>query len=325
MNILFFDPCAYKPYTYNTLRSEALGGTEATVLRVARGLAKEGLDVSLFQLIDPHRDEATIDGIRHVHDSSELAPDVVVHLRTARFVNAMKETYPKARHLVWMHDLGGPHLKDEPLDGQELICVSNFHREQFLTAMPTGVKLSLPTVIYNPIEIDGLRYPKIEGRLGFFSSPHKGLDQVISAFKQVGSLGRELVIGNPGYMPDANNHGANITYLGQLPHCRVMEEMSKCQVLFYPQTTWPETFGLVLAEANAMGTPVLCHDFGAAKEVLQAEIGDNPGNWVVDCSNPEMVKTALERMLESPNPVRADPRFSLENVVADWKNLFGAP
>src|SRR5581483_2147599 len=38
--------------------------------------------------------------------------------------------------------------------------------------------------------------------------------------------------------------------------------------VFYPKFVLPETFGLVFAEASAVGTPVLTHDCGAAAEVL---------------------------------------------------------
>jgi hypothetical protein len=37
---------------------------------------------------------------------------------------------------------------------------------------------------------------------------------------------------------------------------------------FIPNFVIPETFGLVFAESNAIGTPVLTHDCGAAVEVL---------------------------------------------------------
>jgi glycosyltransferase involved in cell wall biosynthesis len=37
---------------------------------------------------------------------------------------------------------------------------------------------------------------------------------------------------------------------------------------FFPNFVIPETFGLVFAESNAVGTPVLTHDCGSAVEVL---------------------------------------------------------
>ena len=326
MKILFIDSVGYKPYTCDTLRGEALGGTEATVLRVARGLAKEGLDVSLFELVDPVRDEKIIDGIRHVNDSSAMEPDVVIHLRTAFLVEGFREQWPKARHIVWMHDLAGPQLYGEPLSGEELVFVSSFHREQTLSflADARAAPLKSATYIYNPVEIDGYKHAPIEGRLGFFSSPHKGLEQVLELFAKAREVSPELelVVGNPGYMKGKDAPADGVTYLGEMSHGRTLEEMSKCQVLFYPQTVFPETFGLVLAEANAMGVPVLCHDFGAAFEVL-VDGTNNPDNEVVDCAVPENVRQALGHLQASKCSPKLDPRFKLENVIKQWKELLG--
>jgi len=322
MRVLFTDLVAYKPYTCDTLRSEALGGTEATVLRVARGLAQRGHEVALFQGIDAGRSETTIDGILHVNAGSEIKPDAVVHLRTAQAVAGFREHWPEARHLVWMHDLGGAWSRTEPVQGEELVCVSDFHAKQInehLDEAPKAIHR-----IYNVVEVDGMRYPKVRGRLGFFSSPHKGLNQTIDAFFALSQSRPELslVIANPGYIPNGPGGSAiGITNLGQLPHHRVMEEMSRCEVLFYPQTAVPETFGLVLAEANAMGTPVISHDHGAAMEVL---MGANAGcNSVIQADDPAIIAHALHESLNrgGKSAPALDPRFAIDAVIADWCNL----
>ncbi len=49
-----------------------------------------------------------------------------------------------------------------------------------------------------------------------------------------------------------------------------MQHIRESLCVFYPQTQRCETFGLVYAESNAVGTPVLAHDFGAAREVLSS-------------------------------------------------------
>lgn len=41
MRVLFIDPCCPKPYDPQVLATESLGGTEATVIRVAEGLASK--------------------------------------------------------------------------------------------------------------------------------------------------------------------------------------------------------------------------------------------------------------------------------------------
>lgn len=325
MKILFIDSVCYKPYTCNTLRTEALGGTEATVLRVARGLAKVGHTVGLFELIDPHREVEVIDGVAHINDEADQQPDVVVHLRTARLVAPFREAWPDARHIVWMHDLGvTSRLTAEPLQGLEVVCVSDFHAKQWLKAEGGSVKSV--TRIYNPVEVDSFRYPKAEGRLGFFSSPHKGLAQVISKFEEANKTRADklhLVVGNPGYINQERLPifvPSDVTFLGELPHHKAMEEMSKCQALFYPQDLFPETFGLVLAEANAMSTPVIAHSFGAAAEVLQ---GVNTLHNVL-LKPGDGVSKALDYCLSNGGLPKPDPRFEIDAVVSHWVSFLGA-
>jgi glycosyltransferase involved in cell wall biosynthesis len=325
VKVLFVDMAAPSPYTANTLRSYALGGTEATVIRVARGLSKlPGYSVFLFQGCDAHRTEGAIDGIFHCNELTQIDPDVVVHLRTALFVEGFKEEYPKARHIVWLHDnLGVKECLEEPFQGCEVVCVSDWHADTFLKA--EGGTVKKVHRIYNPVEVDAERQPKVKGRLGFFSSPHKGLSQILASFYDMikDRQDLELVVGNPGYMPDLAPDSArlNVRFLGQLPHRRVLEELSKCEMLFYPQTVFPETMGLVMAEANAMGTPVLCHDFGAAMEVLTGTAENTKANAVADCSDASTVKSALTEMLSSKTKTEADPRFAIDAVVAEWKKL----
>lgn len=320
MRILFVDAVCYKPYSLQTLNSGALGGTEATVLRVAKGLSTRGHDVFIFQFKDDEREETDIEGIRHIGANSLIqAPDVVVHIRTAKGLAGFREHWPKARHVVWMHDLGGEWLKDEPLSSEEVICLSDFHVKQFLEECTKhGLSDVKATRIYYPIEVQAKRpilNEVLPNRLGFFSSPHKGIGQCINAFYDMRAKNKKLefVYCNPGYMNDWPGGGSLIN-LGQLSHSRVLEEMAKCQMLFYPQTVFPETFGRIYAEANTMGLPVLCHDFGAAREIL------SQGNEVIDCASPQAIAAAFERLMTNRPAIHPRPEFNPEVVLDAWES-----
>lgn len=324
MNLLFIDSCAYKPYSRTTLQTEALGGSEASMIRVCSALAKAGCDVSLFQHVADSRETEIIDGIRHVGmESAFPTPDVVCHFRTCRDMAMWEQLYPDARHIMWTQDVLTPDVAFES-EGKEIVCLTDWHRFQYSeTCEAMGVKPKSVSYIYNMVEVDGERQEKVKGRLGFFSSPHKGLEQVVEHFTRTqcnSTPDIHLVVANPGYLPDAARAATvpGVSLLGQLPHSRVMEELSKCEVLFYPQTVFPETQGIVLCEAAAMGVPVLSHAMGAAPEVLSA-----PGHQVVDCTNPENVRAALTKLLNEKPTVSLDPRFHVDAVVAAWKVLLG--
>jgi glycosyltransferase involved in cell wall biosynthesis len=318
MKILFVDSVAYKPYTLDTLKNEALGGTEATVLRIAEGLAKRGHDVSLYQKQADDNEMAYVGAIRHVGLYSMFPiPDVVVHLRTGSEVELWKTLYPKASHYVWLHDLAGEWCKEDDLRYKDIICVSNYHKRNIeQTFRELGITSGSIHVLHNPVEASTpFKFKAGTHRAGFFSSPHKGLEQVLKTYnlaKEAGIID-ELVIGNPGYIEGKPIEGKDITVLGSLTHDAAMRELAMCSVLLYNQRTFPETFGLILAEAEALGVKVLAYDFGAASEVLKQ-------NTPLSCSTQEEWLVALKELLEEPDhkPMNSYP---LEGIVQRWEEV----
>jgi glycosyltransferase involved in cell wall biosynthesis len=120
--------------------------------------------------------------------------------------------------------------------------------------------------------------------------------------------------------------------------------MRSALCVFYPNFVLPETFGLVFAEANAVGTPVLTHDCGAAAEVLAAHEQLLPVSPVSRryermtrllprALRPMLAARAERRGLFEPYVERvrawrshrprvsADARFRLAAVAARWRAL----
>jgi glycosyltransferase involved in cell wall biosynthesis len=104
--------------------------------------------------------------------------------------------------------------------------------------------------------------------------------------------------------------------LGALPHNAVLKHVSNSFCVLYPNYVFPETFGLVFAEANAVGTPVLGHAIGAASEVLS----DN--EQLVDCKQIKNVVDRFEKWQREGRPkVEAREEFKIFNVVQNWLKL----
>jgi glycosyltransferase involved in cell wall biosynthesis len=155
-----------------------------------------------------------------------------------------------------------------------VVCVSDQQRagiETMLRRLRIADRVRTCT-IYNPID-DGLApdgSPVDERKLVFFSSPNKGLRFTLDVF---GELRRRmpdlrLVVGNPGYKIRKTTPMPGVEYLGPQPQHRIHQEVRTALCTFVPNFVLPETFGLVFAESNALGTPVLTHDCGAAAEVI---------------------------------------------------------
>lgn len=333
MNILFVDVFCPKPYDYNDLENNSMGGTEATMLRVAQKLAL----IHTVHVLQHNREEEKFD--ENVYfitlDSMFVKPDVIVLMRTAQHAFVYGTLFPDAKILVWMHDLCSEPYKEE-LDQLEvvhgIIYVSEFHKRQFeqmLKSYRLCIKLPKGHIIYNIVDRHEKEYvtgEHIRNRLLFASSPHKGLEQVMDKFKKLRqtSEGKDLELGilNPGYIELENiEERDGIKVYGTKSHKEFVDVLAKSALLFYPQTMFPETFGLVMAEANATYTFVVAHNFGAAREVL------TDPKQAFDCSDDIRV---IDKTLETLN--RRDiqilgpkKEFMAVNVIEKWKELLNEP
>ncbi len=275
-SILFYDPLCAHPYDSDTLRRQAMGGAEAAVVRVA-----DALDALVVQ------HNRTVASGRYLPPARDADVGCVIINRDSRALPVVHALYPNARVLLWLHDRMRPGsrrarwlastaglLRD--LDAR-IVCVSDTQRqavEATLRWTKAGEHLTACT-IYNPID-EGLHpdgTPIDERKLVFFSSPNKGLRFTLDAFdalrRRMPDL--RLVVGNPGYKDGGVGRARGVEFLGPQPQPRIHAEVRTALCTFFPNFVLPETFGLVFAESNALGTPVLTHDCGAAREVLADE------------------------------------------------------
>jgi glycosyltransferase involved in cell wall biosynthesis len=353
VRIAIIDPVTPKPYSGATLRDQPLGGTEATVIRIA-----EALDAIVLQ-----HNRGDDEG-RYRVASSTIDPTHVVVLREPAAALDAARRYPDSKILLWLHDLCGPgtargkKMLDHAVALAEhrvtLVCVSDFHandvRRNFL-ALSEGRHPAVVRV-YNPVDVtdapDGAR-PTDPNKLVFFSSPHKGLDYTLTIFKQLRARNKHLrlFIANPGYLPSTSNNSPGIVNLGAVPHSVIMEHVSTALCTFYPNYVYPETFGLALGESNALGTPVLTHNIGAAEEVLNGpdqfirvpavrnladsvfwrmpslRAGGEASLGLLGFS--KGYRERIERWQEDGRPaVAGRPEFSTENVVQAWRAVLSA-
>jgi glycosyltransferase involved in cell wall biosynthesis len=83
--------------------------------------------------------------------------------------------------------------------------------------------------------------------------------------------------------------------------------------------TIPERFGLVLAEANAAGVPVIAMDLGSCREVVE----DGRTGFLV--STPEQAVQALSRLADIDRRAcrhRVETRFSIATMVAAYEHVY---
>jgi len=351
--LLFFDPLCPRPYGEASLRQGALAGTEASTVRIA-----EALDAWVAQ---HNRTEAQG---RYRPPSAVAHVRRVVVLRDPRALKAAARLFPGARLTLWVHDriepgssrarwftAAAPELRRLQPD---VVCVSDYQRERVaatLAGIPGCAQLAVRR-IYNPVEDaivpDGT--PVDPTKLVFFSSPNKGLRFALDAFRALKRRMPDLrlCVGNPGYKSFAAARLAGVEWLGSLPHARVLAEARTALCTFSPNFVIPETFGLVFAESRALGTPVLTHDCGAAREVL-GDTGELlPVTWAQRAYEAPLHRLEpfwravparladrlglFDRYIERVRcwrnggrpRVGPDPRFRLSVIAAEWRSHLAA-
>jgi glycosyltransferase involved in cell wall biosynthesis len=348
--VLFYDPVCQQPYDTRTLHTQALGGTEATLVRIADALGAWVMQHNRSEEWQRYRVPQRLAGIT----------EVIVN-RDSRALPFVQQHYPGARVYLWLHDRFHPRARrarwlaaTAPLlreSAVTVVCVSDWQRD--------GVEATLRSIgvadvvraltIYNPVD-DALRPDGTlvdPEKLVFFSSPNKGLSFTLDAFRELKRAVPQLrlFVGNPGYKRGEAVAGPGVEVLGAQPQPHMHAHVRSALCTFSPNFVIPETFGLVFAESHALGTPVLTHDCGAAAEIVadpqqllpvsaaarcyEAAVGSLPARWRAGPARLAAAAGLFDAYLErirawrsgSRPHVAPDARFLLSSVTAQWRAL----
>ena len=176
-------------------------------------------------------------------------------------------------------------------------------------ALPADIPLA--DVVYNGIPIE--RFPFREEKEDFLlfvgrANREKG---------PAGRLGKPLVMAikvNERYevahwkeVVEPLLDDVDVTVLHHAGAEALADLMGRAKVVLLP-LQWPEPFGLVMAEANACGTPVVAFALGAASEV----IADGQSGYLVDPGDVDGFCRAVE------HAGALDPYVCRENVVSQF-------
>jgi glycosyltransferase involved in cell wall biosynthesis len=352
--IVFYDDLGTPPYSEASLEvgANGIGGGETTLVRVAVKLSQ----AHRVTVAQRHRHESEGSGrlrwipLDEADEELKRADAIVIqrkprHMITSRWFNRDADVF------LWYHDWNLPVGSIKPLKKRLIsqvradahvalhnfahvtaVGVSGVHaqniREHLAEARafrPLASKVRVEYV-YNPIpdELAKTDVPYDPTKLVFFSAAWKGRDAVLKAFEAVRQAMPEmrLYLASPGYSlhdsTPTGSVGENVTFLGSLPHARILEEVRTALCVFYPANVFPETFGLVFAESHAVGTPVLAHPFGAACELLGAD-------ELVDARNIAAVVERVRSWRHGGRPVvsRKD-EVTLSSVGGAWERLLFA-
>lgn len=305
----------------------AYGGIEAVIASLVRGLAAAGHAVTLFAAPGSASGHARVVAVldRQCADEIGRARHEADHVRT------VLDLIPYEGRFDVVHDHGDGtllafadsidvpvvHTLHGPFDDQgRAFYARHAHRARFvalsraqLRDAPAGMRDV--EVIPNPIEPDEwpLEREKDDYLLwiGRFA-PEKGAHTAIAAAR---AAGRRLVLAGPVqpgqeryFEREVRPHlrEREVEYAGEVGGERKRSLFARASALLMP-ITWPEPFGMVMAEAMACGTPVLALEAGSSPEVVEHGVS----GFVVDDVD------ALAALV--PEAERLDPARVRESAV----------
>lgn len=150
------------------------------------------------------------------------------------------------------------------------IALTEFARQKFIEGGLPAHKVVVKPHFIAPDRGVGLgqgNYALFVGRI----SVEKGLDTLLSAWKQVDSKVSLKIVGDgplSGWVKEQAEQLPQVDYLGRKPLDEVYELMGNATMQIFP-SKWYETFGRVAVEAYAKGTPVMAANHGAIAELVK--------------------------------------------------------
>jgi len=167
-------------------------------------------------------------------------------------------------------------------------------------------------VLYNFIRLEEVGEPDYDtGDFVLYVGalvPGKGVDVIVDAAKILDEKGYSTpiyILGSSSlWLSDYDlklqenvSELCNVKLLGPRDHHTVIEYMKKAALGLVPSTTWPEPFGLVAAEFQACGKPVIASSVGGLPEVVE----DKVTGFTVPTEKPRQLAEKIIRLLENPD------------------------
>ncbi len=180
------------------------------------------------------------------------------------------------------------------------------------------------TVIHPPVAVDD--FELVESKQDYYLSvsrlvPYKRIDLIVDAFAAMPSR-RLIVAGDGPELPRIKDRAPpNVTILGPQPFARIRELMEGARAFVF---AGKEDFGIVMAEAQACGTPVIAFGEGGAREIVRGLDAASPTGIFFERQTAEDIRDAVagfERVQGdiSPAACRANAlRFSAERFRTEF-------
>ena len=313
----------------------AYGAWETVASNIAEGLVARGWDVTLFATADSitnaklhaviergyeedkSQDPKVVE-ILHIAEIMEHADQFDLIHNSYDFIPLTYSRLIKTPMLTTIHGFSSPKILDvyRKYKDTYYVSISDSDRDPHLPYMAT---------VYNGIDLTNITFtPEPGNSLVFLGRihPDKGTHLAIEVAKKTG---KDLIIA--GILQDVDYFESmvqphiddkQIKYIGPVdPPAR--DALFKEALCVLHLNELPERFGLVMAEANAAGVPVIAYDRGSCREVIEDNV---TGYLVTNTDQAADAVTKIDRIDRSCCRKRVEQNFSIETMVAGYEKVY---
>jgi glycosyltransferase involved in cell wall biosynthesis len=310
------------------------GAWETVASNITEGLVSRGWDVTLFATRDSvtrahlhavvdkgYEEDRTADAkvaeYLHISEAFEHAAEFDLIHSNYDFMALTYSRLVKTPVLTTIHGFSSPGIMpvyQKYRDGY-FVSISDSDRAPGLNYLAT---------VYNGIDLS--LYPLHEsygddliflGRI----HPDKGVHLAIETARLTGLplLIAGIIQDQTYFREQVEPHlSRTIRYIGPVDVAGKNELFARARALLHLNTI-PERFGLVLAEANAAGVPVIAMDLGSCREVIE------DGRTGLLVNSVDQAAQALERLSEIDRSVcrqRVQRYFSIATMVESYERVY---
>jgi len=310
------------------------GAWETVAGNIAEGLAARGWDVTLFATGDSvtrarlhsvvargYEEDTGIDPkvaeYLHISEAFEHAAEFDLIHSHYDFMALSYTRLVKTPVLTTVHGFSSPRVMPvyQKYRCGNFVSISDSDRAPGLNYLAT---------VYNGIDLSLYPLRKSSGDDLIFLGrihPDKGVHLAIEVARV---SGRKLTIAgiiqdHKYFQESVEPHlGENIRYIGPVDIAGKNELFAQARALLHLNTI-PERFGLVLAEANAAGVPVIAMDLGSCREVIE---DGQTGFLVHNVCEAAQVLGRLSEIDRDACRRRVEHRFSIETMVKAYECVY---
>jgi glycosyltransferase involved in cell wall biosynthesis len=310
------------------------GAWETVAGNITEGLAARGWDVTLFATGDSETRahlHAVVD--KGYEEDSSIDPKVAEYLHISEAFEHAAEFDLIHSHYDFMA-LSYTRLVDTPVlttihgfSSPRIMPVYEKYRDGYFVSISNSdraPRLNYLATVYNGIDLSLYPFQPVGGDHLIFLGrihPDKGVHLAIEVARRSGLplLIAGIIQDQTYFREQVQPHlDQKISYIGPVDVSGKNELFARARALLHLNTI-PERFGLVLAEANAAGVPVIAMDLGSCREVVK------DGQTGFLAASVDQVIQALARVHEIDRSAcrrRVQHCFSIETMVEAYERVY---